>query len=291
MESSKIRKAESIRMGCLTRIKGVYSSLRPSEQQVANEILNNPNEVIYFSVGEFSKKCNVSEATIIRFCKAIDFDGFQKFKLALAQDLTIPTQFIPEEISKNDDIKEVIGKVSHSNLQAIKDTNEIIDKESVEHAAEIICNARKIEIYGVGFSGLVAQDFGIRLSRIGFLSFTHVDPHLQANSASLLSGEDVAIGISLLGRTKDIYYSLEQAKRAGATTISLTKYNKNIISDLTDVNLHTTFEEKGNFRTGASRIAQLHLLDILFTRITIKRYETALENIEKTKHVSIDKRM
>lgn len=276
--------------GCLARIKGSYSGLRPSEQKVADIILKNPQEIIHLSVAELAAKSEVSEATIIRFCRAIGYKGFQNLKMSLAQDLAVPTQFIPQQISSKDNLETIIAKVTHSNSQAINDTMEILDRNELQRAITAICNARRVEFYGVGFSGLVAQDASIRLARIGIPTVSYVDPHLQAHAAALLGKEDVAVGISLLGRTADILYSLKQAKKASATTICLTKYAKTPISEIADIKLFTATEDEV-FRTGASRIAQLYVIDILFAAVAVSRYNTSFECIEKTKHIGVDKRV
>lgn len=290
MEGLVESKSENLLSGCLARIKGSYASLRPSEQKVADVIIKSPQRIIHLSVGELARLSEVSEATIVRFCQNIGYSGFQSLKMSLAQDVAVPMQFIPQEITLKDDLNEIISKVSHSNLQAISDTTEILDKGQLERAIEVISNARRIEFCGVGFSGLVAQDAAIRLRRIGLNTISYEDPHLQANSAALLSKEDVLVGVSLLGKTADILYSLKQAKLAGATTISLTQYSKNPISEIADINLYTTTENE-LFRTGASRIAQLHVVDILYAAIAVRRYDKSIECIKKTKRIGVEKRV
>ena len=281
---------KKLQHGCLARIKGSYSSLRPSEQKVADMILKNFQEVIHLSVAELAARSEVSEATIIRFCRAIGYEGFHSFKMSLAQDLAVPTQFIPQEISCNDDLETIIAKVTHSSTQAMNDTMEILDKSELQRAIKALSNARRVEFYGVGFSGLVAQDASIRLARIGIPAVSYVDPHLQAHAAALLGNEDVAVGVSLLGRTADILYSLKQAKKVGATTICLTKYAKTAVSEIADIKLFTATEDE-IFRTGASRLAQLYVVDILFAAVAVSQYDASFECIEKTKHIGVDKRV
>ncbi|MFZ5755058.1 MAG: MurR/RpiR family transcriptional regulator [Bacillota bacterium] len=283
-------KNDTLLGGSLVRIREVYSSLRPAEQRVADHVLQHPRDVIHLSVAELAVKAEVSEATIVRFCQAIGYGGYQKFKMSLAQDLVVPTQFIPEQIKAADDLQTIAAKIAHSNLQAINDTRDILDLQEVEKAVTAICKARRVEFYGVGFSGLVAQDAHLRLARIGIPAISYVDPHLQANSAALLEKGDVAVGISLLGKTADILYSMKLAKDAGATTVAITKYAKTPIAELADIKLFTSTEDEA-FRTGAARIAQLHVVDILFAAVAVRRYDLSLKCLEKTKKVGIDKRV
>lgn len=278
-----------LQQGCLVRIRQHFSSLRESESKVAAYIMENPDQTVMLSIAELAKKCGVSESTIVRFARTIGFSGFQELKLSLAQDLVVPTQFISEQISATDSMETLIAKVTHSNVQAIHDTNKVLDVKELERAVEAISKARKIEFYGVGFAGLVAQDAHVRLSRIGFQTNSYVDPHLQAHSAALLTPEDVAVGLSFLGKTKDIIYTLAQAKNAGATVISITKHGRNPVSELADIKLFTATEDK-LFRTGASRMSQLHVIDVLYTLLAVKNYENSLACMDKTKHIGVDKR-
>jgi len=276
--------------GCLIRIKEKYNNLRPSEQTVADFILTDPQDVIHKSIGELAMESKVSEATIIRFCKSIGYNGYQNMKMSLAQDIVVPTQFMSKEISKNDDLSTIIQKVHNSNITAINNTTNIINEESLKKAVIAINQAKKVDFYGVGLSGVVANDASIRFLRIGVPAYSYLDPHLQAHSAALLQEKDVVIAISLLGKTEDVYYSILQAKKSGATIISLSKYSNNPISEISDINLFSTTEDE-LFRTGASRIAQLHVLDILFAAVAVNRYDDSVKYLEKTKHIGADKRI
>jgi len=71
--------------GGIPRIRSEYSSLPPSEKKVADYVLENPENIIYLSVSELADKVNVSDSTIIRFCKNVGFKGYQEFKLFVAQ--------------------------------------------------------------------------------------------------------------------------------------------------------------------------------------------------------------
>ncbi|MEW6624669.1 MAG: MurR/RpiR family transcriptional regulator [Bacillota bacterium] len=287
-----IKKEDSseVLKGALTRIQQYYTALTNSEQLVADYIFKNSQKVVHYSTAELAVQSKVSEATIIRFCQAIGYKGFKEFKVSLAQDLVVPKQFIPEEIKSKDNIRDIASKITHSSLKAIKETHSILDFKELEKAVDAICNSKRVEFYGVGHSGLIAQEAHLRMARIGIPAISYIDPHVQANSAALLEKGNVAVGISLLGKTADILYSLKTAREAGATIISLTKYSKNPVSELADINLFVS-TENSKFRTGASRLALLYLIDILFALIAVRQYEFSLECIEKTNKVGIDKRV
>ncbi len=68
-------------------IESNLEQLRPSERLVANFILGRPSVVVSMSIADLAERAEVSEPTIMRFCKAVGCLGFMEFKLALVRDL------------------------------------------------------------------------------------------------------------------------------------------------------------------------------------------------------------
>ena len=58
--------------GCLERIREVYSSLNIKEQKVAKYILENPKDIIHFSITELAESSSVSDTTVFRLCNKLD---------------------------------------------------------------------------------------------------------------------------------------------------------------------------------------------------------------------------
>ncbi|MFW6389957.1 MAG: MurR/RpiR family transcriptional regulator, partial [Halanaerobiales bacterium] len=122
----------------IAKIKNAYHSLPRSEKKVADFILNQPEEIIYLSVSELAKNCQVSDSTIIRFCKDVGFNGYQEFKLMLAQDLVIPVENINETITVDDNLKTIISKLAYINKKAIEETMDILNISELDHAINSI---------------------------------------------------------------------------------------------------------------------------------------------------------
>src|SRR5688500_8144492 len=121
--------------GCLIRIKSAMESLKPSERAIAEFALENPDKVMHMSISEASQNIGVGESTIIRFCRALGYKGYQDFKLRLAQDLVEPVHYIHENIGFSDSPKELSKKVFQTNRQAVEDTMRSLDPEMVDVAA------------------------------------------------------------------------------------------------------------------------------------------------------------
>jgi DNA-binding MurR/RpiR family transcriptional regulator len=280
-----------MKAGSLIRIKSAIESFKPSERAVAEFVLENPEQVMHMSISEASQNIGVGESTIIRFCRVLGYKGYQDFKLRLAQDLVEPVHYIHENVSFEDNAKDLAQKVFQTNLQAVENTMKVLDPEMVEVAAKLLTTARRIDIYGVGYSSFTAKDAKLKLARLGLIVDSYGDAHLQAMAAVSLTKSDVVIGISHSGSTKDVVDSLLVARKTGAVTIAITNFSPSPITRAADIVLLTAAPEStfgGEVLT--SRIAQLCVVDVLSVTVAITLGEKCLALIEKTSEAVKKKR-
>lgn len=271
------------RAGCLLRIKSARRLFKPAEAAVAQFVLAHPERVFQMSVSEVARDSGVGEATVIRFCRALGYKGYQEFKLRLAQDLVAPVEFIHRNITFKDSVADLCQKVFQTNQRAVDDTMRALDPAMVEVAARAVADARRIDIYGVGYSYFSALDAKLKLVRFGLTADAFGDPHLQVMAAVSLRAGDVAVGISHSGSTKDVVDALTPARKAGATTIAITNFSPSPITRAADVVLLTASPESplgGEVLT--SRIAQLCVLDALSVAVAVTLGESCLDLIRKT---------
>lgn len=286
-----VRHVAPAKAGCLIRIKSGMEDLKPSERAVAEFVLGNSERVMQMSLSEAARDIGVGESTVIRFCRALGYKGYQEFKLRLAQDLVEPVEFIHENISFSDNVETLTQKVFQTNLRAVEDTMKALDPGMVEIAAKALAGARKIDIYGVGYSSFAALDAKSKFVRLGLIADAYGDGHLQAMAAASLSRGDVAIGISHSGSTRDVVDALTMARKSGATIVSITNFSPSPITRVSDVVLLTASPESplgGEVLT--SRIAQLCVIDALSVALAVTLGESCLELINKTSEAVKKKR-
>ena len=113
----------------IRRITENQASLRKSEAKVANYVLANASEVIKMRIVDLASKSEVSEPTVIRFCKALGFDGFQSFKLQLAQQLGLGSVFTQFAVEDNDTVADLINKVFDTTVGSLITAREEINSE------------------------------------------------------------------------------------------------------------------------------------------------------------------
>lgn len=265
----------------IRRITESQSSLRKSEAKVASYVLENLDEVIEMRVVDLASKSSVSEPTVIRFCRAIGFDGFQSFKLQLAQQLGLGSVFTQFAVEDSDTVADLLNKVFDTTVGSLITVRDEINSAVLEQAIDTISNARRVEFYGFGASGSVAADAQHKFFRLQLSSAAYTDPHIQRMSAISLGSEDVVVAISQSGETQALLESVELAREAGANVIGLAPQNTSL-SRLCNLAIYVNMEEDlESFTPVSSRIAHLVVIDVLATGVARHRKPLLKEHLER----------
>ncbi|MBO0839663.1 MAG: MurR/RpiR family transcriptional regulator [Sciscionella sp.] len=271
----------------MVRIRSLLPGLAKAEQRVAKVVLDDPAAVARRSITEVAEIAGTSETTVTRFCKAIGVRGYPELRIALAADTARTAarehRDVGSDIAPTDDLRQVVEKVAFADARAVEDTAEQLDIETLQLVVDAVASARRVDVYGVGASALIAADLQHKLHRIGRISFAWSDTHVMLTSAALLARGDVAVGISHTGSTVDTVEALREAGRRGATTVALTNFPRSPIAAAADYVL-TTAARETTFRSGAmsSRIAQLVVIDCLFIGVAQQHLESAKSALEST---------
>ncbi|MFT4416245.1 MurR/RpiR family transcriptional regulator [Fredinandcohnia humi] len=268
-------------------LQEMHETLPPSEKKIALYILENPQETISLTASELGKRSSTSSAAVIRLCKSLDLKGFQDLKLRIAGDLqkTKATGF--RDIEPNESALSIIEKMTNNSIQTIRETAELLNTEELERAVEVLKNAGTIHFFGVGASSIIAQDAQQKFLRIDKKATAFPDLHMAATLVANAQENDVVVGISFSGKTFEVAKILELANKKGAHTISLTKYGSSLVTEQADIRLYTSATREPTFRSGAtsSRIAQLHVIDILFMSVASQAYEETVQHLDETREM------
>jgi DNA-binding MurR/RpiR family transcriptional regulator len=271
----------------LVKIRSLLPGLARAEQRVAKVVLENPATVAHRSITEVAEQAGTSETTVTRFCKAIGVGGYPELRIALAADTARSAaranHDMGGDIGPGDDLRQVVGKVAFADARAVEETAEQLDIESLDRVVQAVAGARRVDVYGFGASAFVAFDLQQKLHRIGRTCFAWNDTHIALTSAAVLTGEDVAVGISHTGSTVETVEALRVARETGATTVALTNFPRSPITEVAD-HVLTTAARETTFRSGAmaSRIAQLTVIDCLFIGVAQHHVDTAKTALEAT---------
>jgi len=271
------------------RIRSLLPSLAPAEHRVAQRVIDDPERAAASSITQLAKDCATSEATVIRFCRTIDFSGYRELRLALATEVgqvrgarSSSVEELSSDINPDDTLASVVQKIAYTDARAVEETGAALDVEELRAVIGAMVGARRVDVYGVGASAFVGADLQQKLHRIGLTSFSWSDAHVMLTSAALLEESDMAIGISHSGTTVDTVQALTEAGRRGARTVAITNFPRSPIGFADHI--LTTAARETTFRSGAtaSRLAQLTVVDCLFVGLAQIRYTESRSALETT---------
>ena len=274
-------------MGCTLLIKECLNSLTETEQRLGCYLLDHTSEVIHMNAKEYASACASSPAAVVRFSKRLGFKGFTALKLDLARESGQgDVDDFQAVIRDNDDMETIVRKAERIHLQNTSLTYQMLNVSILSQAVEEICAGRRIHLFGVGASGLLAMDFLYKSSRIGIPATYHADAHTNLATASLLGPEDIVIAISYSGETRETVLAARAAKDRGCKIIAITQANHNTLARLADYPLYVPSEEP-ELRVGAmtSRTSGLLLLDLLYLGVAKHSPDQTEDNLRKTREL------
>ncbi len=274
-------------MTCTVFIRACLDQLTETDRRLASYLLDHSREAIHMSAKELSAQCDTSPAAVVRLSQKLGFKGFTALKLELAKESgqEEPDVF-RSAIRDNDDMETIVRKAEQIHLRNTSLTYQMVNVSVLSQAVEEICAGRRIHLFGVGASGLLAMDFLYKSSRIGIPAFYHADVHTNLATAALLGPEDIVIAISYSGETLDTVLAAEATRERGSKIIAITQANRNTLSRLADYPLYIPGEEP-ELRVGAmtSRTSGLLILDLLFLGIAKHNPEQTQESLRQTREL------
>jgi DNA-binding MurR/RpiR family transcriptional regulator len=200
--------------------------------------------------------------------------------MELSEETTTSTY---QDIVAGQSLDHIVSAITANNVRSVLDTAKLLDYGQLRGAIDALHHAKRIDLYGVATSGVVAKDFYQKLIRIGKAVAVFSDPHMQQTSAASLGPGDVAIGFSYSGETPETIEAMISAAEQGATTISITKYDANSLAAIAEISLFISSAEAGMRRGDmASRMAQLHQVDILFVGLVSEYFDIYVPRLERS---------
>lgn len=266
----------------LRDIESALDTLRRSERKVAELVLAQPDRVIHMRIVDLAAAAEVSEPTVVRFCRAIGCQGFQNFKLALAQSLAHNTSQEPFVLSELDTARDYTYKVFDATMETLAQVRDTLDPDAIEVAVDALCNARRVEFYGFGASSPVAIDAQHKFFRLQIASAALSDPHIQAMSAMSLTADDVVVAISQSGRSTALLEAMDHVRESGAVSIALAPSNTPVLARATiAIPIDVASPDEESYTPLPSRIAHLAVIDILAAGVSKMKGDEVNRHLNK----------
>ena len=262
------------------RISDEYYQLTTAERKVADYVVTHQRDTQFMSISDLADYCGVAEATVSRFCRRLKYKGYNAFKLAVANAaVQRPGElFLSGEISPEDNVPDMCQKLYSTEVEALAQTLSLIRPEQILAAADVLTGARRVLCMGQGGSMIMATE-AAHLFSTAMPGFTPVsDSHLQVIAAATLTPEDAVLFFSYSGATRELLDLLEVVRERQAKVILVTHFPKSPAAARADVILQCGANE-GPLQLGSvpARMAQLFLVDVLFTEVCRRNEESAKE--------------
>lgn len=249
----------------LDLIRQSLAQFTPAERRIAEAILDTPSPAITWSISDAARIANVSEPSVIRFCRRLDCDGFPDFRLKLAQQLAVRQAPAGPAEAGGDPFTGLVDDIFNRATESLREARHDLDLDGLRRAVAMLAQARRIDIYGYGGSGFLASEAQHRLASLGMASVAYSDPTLQMVSAPRLTAADVLFVLSFSGRTSYLIANMEIARKAGARILSISP-GGSVVASLADENINLNA-----YRTSSQPLIVLTgrapmyvMLDVLF---------------------------
>ncbi|WP_245775023.1 MurR/RpiR family transcriptional regulator [Nonomuraea wenchangensis] len=272
----------------LNRIHTLLPTLPNALVRVAEQVLADPAEMTTLALVELADRARVAPATVTRFCRTIGYDHYRALRIAIAAETGRAEQArweidLGREIGPQDPPERVLEVIAGADARTIQETAAQIDPRVAERVADLVAGARRVDLFGVGGSWLSALEMQYRLERIGIASWARCEVHSGLTSAALLTGDDVAIGVSHSGTTRQTVEVLSRARAAGAVAVALTSFPRSPLADAADLVLTTSARET-TFRPEslAAKHSQLVVLDLVYVMIAQRTFDRTTEAFDLT---------
>ncbi len=253
----------------MERIGHLQHELTPAEQRVATLVLEHPRLVLNEPIAGIARLAEVSQPTVIRFCRSLGFLGLADFKLKFASSLTGAIPVRHSQVRTGDSTHDVSAKVIDNTVSAILKFRDQLDVRSIDRAIDLLTRANRVEFYAMGNSRVVALDGQHKFFRFRIPTASYGDSHLFALAAELLKPGDVVVAISNSGRLPELLTAVEAARAAGADVIAITSSGSPLAKKATVCLAVDHAEDSTIFLSMISRILQLLLIDILSVGISL----------------------
>ncbi|MDR2051944.1 MAG: MurR/RpiR family transcriptional regulator [Treponema sp.] len=283
------------------QIRNHYSEFNPAMKQIADFILSSGDRTFSIGIQELAEASGVSDASVTRFVRLLQYKSFKSFQMAWAQSLAKESASVKKQAkseavfeyggtSPQDSAEEIGEKVFRSNIQMLSDTMKIIDYKKVEYVTKLILKARNLVFLGVGRSFVTAESGRIRFNRLGINSFCYSDSQEIIVSTTTCTSKDVFFGISNFGRSAAVVKNLVHAKERGAATVGITCAEGSPLTQAVDICFLTAFNHtnmeyhtgKQMFEPACENISQIALLDCIYMNVALKQDKSCYDMFHNT---------
>lgn len=277
-------------MSTLTvKLESLQTRGKGTEQRIATFLLDNRESLIAMNAAELAQAAGVSSASVIRFSRQMGYRGYPEFKVDyLSDEKQHKAESLYGNLSRNDDTAQIIAKTGQMFISTIEKSLDLLEPAIVDAVAHKINSAKRIVLFGVGSSAIVASDIFHKLIRINKHALFSYDLHVQLSYSANLGPEDLAIAVTARGNTQEINSMIRAAKETGCPTVALTRFGQDEAMKLADFTLPYFYDEQhSQLGIITPQVLQMITFDTLFFKYLTLADSDANEALQKGRRALI----
>lgn len=271
----------------LNQVRRTRDGLSPAEQRVADFVLTHPRSALNEPIAKLARAADVSQPTVIRFCRSLGCDGLSDFKLRLASGLTGTMPITHTQVTGNDNMLELGDKVLSNTASAILQVRNHLNPKTIDQVVRLITQSDRVEIYAVGHFGSVADDAQFKFLRMGVSATAYTAPRLQVLAANVLNSKALVLVLSGSGQINELLEVVDKAQERGATVVAITASQSPLARKADIALILDNIEDSATQVPMISRILHLLMIDILVIGVTMQR-GMAMPTLEKETSLALD---
>ena len=277
-----------------SKISHEYYQFTSAEKKIADYMMLYQQDCQFLSISQLADKSGVAEATVSRYCRRLGYQSYNAFRLAMAGTSVgrSPSNPLGGEVLPEDSVMAMCEKLCANDVEAVTQTLSLIDPEKIVAAADILINAKKVLCMGQGGSMILAREAAHLFTTAIPNFFAVEDSHYQAMRAANLCENDAVLYFSYSGATKYMMDLLKIVRGRGATSILVTRFPNSQGAMLADVVLECgSHENPLQLGSIAARMAQLYIVDVLFSEVCRRDIEGCRERRKQIADIMTTKHM
>ncbi len=277
-------------MDLLAKLEDKKNTFSKTEKSLKDYVLANLEDIENISIVNMSKITGASKSTISRFCRKLGYENFRAFSFAVAHQVAASYSLLQEGVSADDSTMGIAAKIFSKECSALEKTLNQLDPLQLDKLVNLILSKKKIQLFSVGGSSVVALDLLNKFSRLGIESIFQTDLVFQQISANNLKRNDIAWFLSFSGYDRDMIEMAEKAKKNQATIVCMTNNEESPLALLSDYTLIGSYLDIYAYTgTTESRLSLMYLADVLFTVLAVCGSPETISSLDETKETLLNR--
>jgi len=269
-------------LGIAEIIKANYANLTSVQKSIGCYLADNVADAAFMNIQDLAKACNVSEASIVRFAKAIGYSGYPDLKSAVQSTFLSQVNLATKLGRKLDGLQpsdNLLHDLISSELDQLAKIPDETLTQSFKDSINAICASEHLVIYGEGSSASLTYLLEFRFRRFRY-SITRINESGKAFFEKVIHLPPNAVAIALgLGRpAEELVVFLDQARKHGCPSILITDSRFSSIAKHADYILAATRGSLGVFH---SLLVPTLLSEALILGVALKRRDDSIEALEE----------